>query len=44
MIHTGIRYVGLEDRGLKYEIQSRNERNARQQLDKSCGWMVLGVW
>ena len=35
MIHTGIRYVGLKDRGLKYEIQSW------QQLDRSCGWMVL---
>ena len=28
MIHTGIRGVGLEDRGLKCEIQNRNQRIA----------------
>ena len=28
MIHTDIRYAGLEDRGMQYEIQHKNPRSA----------------
>ena len=28
MIHTDLRYVGLEDRRLEYETQNRNQRSA----------------
>ena len=39
MIHTDIRYVGLEDWGLKYGIQNRNQRSTL--VAASCGWMAL---
>ena len=38
MIHTGIRYVGLEDRGLKYEIQSKY-----REMGEMLGSSLIGL-